>query len=184
MKEMNSLEVSSTIRDAFLFFARCKRGKNLNKFGGNTTHPEYVACLLARFVEDEELIAAAILQDILTCDCSSIEDITKLFGDRVADLVCDLTITFNDDNVINRRLQLAKYFNTVSSDAFTIKLASRLHTVLSLIDPIIPEDFAKWQLEDTSYILNNINRELDEPQEKMLDMIEFAMFYVELTRNI
>jgi (p)ppGpp synthase/HD superfamily hydrolase len=183
MNELNDLEVSSTIRDAYLLFSKVSQERTTTS-NSKLVHPEYVACLLARFVEDEYIVAAAILQNILTYDGVEVQDIQNLFGNKITNLVLELTLLLKDDNIVNKKTQLVKYLNTISQEAFTIKMVNRLHETLSLINPLTPYDFVKWHLKDTSYIINNINRELDDINTKVVELLTFSVFYVELTKNI
>jgi len=183
MNELNELEVSSTIRDAYLLFSKVnKERKTTHDY--KSIHPEYVACLLARFVDDEEVIAASILQNILTYDGVEVQDIYDLFGSKITNLVLELNtpITHNTDE--NKLDNLIKCLNTMSKEAFTIKMVNRLNETLGLINTIIPHSFLKQHLKDTSYIINNINREIDDINIKVIELLTFSVFYVELTKNV
>ena len=50
-------------------------------------HPLEAAVIVGSVTEDEELIAAAILHDVLEDTDASEEEVSSRFGDRVADLV-------------------------------------------------------------------------------------------------
>lgn len=179
MREIMNLDVSPIIRDAFLFYTRIARNKNLEA----SKRAEHIACLLALFVEDENTIAASILREAVIYG-ASIDDISELFGEEVADLVCELTVTFQDDNVVNRNLFLVKHYNTISSEALAVRLTTKLYEVMGLTDSVVPENFTNWYINDTKFILLNLTRELDQSHINIVTNIEMALFYVELTRNI
>lgn len=183
MEELKNLNISPKIRDAFLFFSRVSKQRK-NDDDKRLTHPEYIACMLSRFENDDDIIAAAILKDVLRHEDVHVEDISELFGNKIADLVYELNVTFNSSNAIDKRLSIIKYFNELSDEALNIMLVTKIHETLSLIDSVIPKDFVKWHIEDISFISKNINRKLTKTHKKLLYILNMAIFYVELTRNV
>lgn len=184
MENVKNTEVSKVVRNAFLFFTKATKSEKINKTGNKPPHPEYIACILARFVDNENIIAAAILQDVLHYNSVSMSDIYEKFGMEIGDLVYELTNMPTNTNTESIELQLVKYFNILSSDAFTIHLVNKLHETLGLIDTHVPYGFVKLQIEDTTFIVNNLNRNLSSIQKRLLLMLKLIMFYVELTRNV
>ena len=73
-------------------FANFFHQKHKPRFSGEPyiTHPVAVACILAAFFVDEEVLAAALLHDVYEdhADRVKIEDIARLFGTRVA-CICE-----------------------------------------------------------------------------------------------
>ena len=53
------------------------------------THPMEAAAIVAAMTDDEEVIAAAVLHDVLEDTDASYQEVEKLFGHRVASLVAD-----------------------------------------------------------------------------------------------
>ena len=51
------------------------------------THPMEAAVIVSTMTEDEEVIAASMLHDVLEDTRVTLEELRKAFGDRVADLV-------------------------------------------------------------------------------------------------
>ena len=184
MENVKNVEVSKVVRNAFLFLNKATKTEKINKAGNKLPHPEYRACILARFVDNENVIAAAILQDILVYDSTSMSGIYEKFGMEIGDLVYELTDIPTNTDTDNMELQLVKYFNNLSSDAFTIQLVNKLHETLSLIDTNVPYGFVKLQVEDTTFIINSITRNINKTQKRLLLMLKLIMFYVELTRNV
>lgn len=54
-------------------------------------HPQQVASIIARATDDKEMIAAAYLHDTIEDTETTEEDLRALFGDRITDLVMELT---------------------------------------------------------------------------------------------
>lgn len=177
--------VPTILRDAYLFAAKSHRGQK-RKFTDEEyiSHSESVACMLSKFTDDEEMIAAALLHDVIEDTQSTLEDITSTFGDRIASLVAELTSNRKKESTENKRLYLTKHFNTISSAALTIKLMDRLHNIMGMIDRVVPLSFVKWYFEETTFILNNLNREVNFEQERLLDMLDTTLFYIELSRKL
>lgn len=77
-----------------LYFATVKHEGQYRK-GGSVpyiTHPVQVAADVSLFTEDEEVIAAAFLHDILEdCPDVSLDLLRKEFGDRTAQLVYEVS---------------------------------------------------------------------------------------------
>ena len=102
------------------------------------THPMAVKEIVASVTDDPDMLAAALLHDV-------IEDvypknkmyspwfISEMFGDRVGMLVDELTNQFTKENYpkLNRKARKQKEderISKVSNDAKTIKLADIIHT--------------------------------------------------------
>lgn len=102
------------------------------------THPEQVCKILESMGEvDQEILAAALLHDVLEDvfplkpNCGPLQ-IKALFGDRVLDMVYDLTDVFTHENFpsINRaeRKNLeAERISKINDDSLKIKLADMIH---------------------------------------------------------
>ena len=54
-------------------------------------HPAQVAAILSEVTQDEDLIAAAWLHDVIEDSETTYEDLKAVFGQRVADLVNEVT---------------------------------------------------------------------------------------------
>lgn len=101
------------------------------------THPTEVATIICDWSLDEQTISSALLHDIIEDTEITKEDIEKIFGKSVADLVDGVTklekIHFESEEIAH-----AEYFQKVvlamSKDirVILIKLADRLHNMLTL----------------------------------------------------
>ena len=96
-------------------------------------HPVKVAHLLFHAGEsEEELLAAALLHDVLEDTNATIHELRKLFGDRVTDLVIeltdDMTITYDD----RKRKQIQKAPG-LSPDAKKIKIADKIANIQDIL---------------------------------------------------
>jgi (p)ppGpp synthase/HD superfamily hydrolase len=105
------------------------------------THPFAVADLIREHgMLDSEVVAAAYLHDIIEDTKTTRYDLSKKFGERVANLVEELTVpeatakTFDD-----KQKALQTKARTMSADAKWIKLADRVHN-LSEKHPQWPKD--------------------------------------------
>ncbi len=74
-------------------FAKEKHGNTLDDEGKNyfDNHVLKVACALVQLTNDKDVICAGYLHDVIE-DCGvTYEEIKELFGERVADLVMEVT---------------------------------------------------------------------------------------------
>jgi (p)ppGpp synthase/HD superfamily hydrolase len=97
-------------------------------------HPEEVAALVATRPHTPEMIAAALLHDVVEDTPRSIEEIHQRFGPVVADLVADLTDVSKPSDG-NRRVRKAMdraHTAAASNQAKTIKLADLISNSASI----------------------------------------------------
>ena len=117
-------------------------------------HPVEVALILADINLDNESIMAALLHDVVEDTEMTLDDIRKLFGDEVAELVDGVTklgqisyFTYVEQQVENMRKMLI----AMAKDArvIIIKLADRLHNMRTIegLDPQKQRDKAKETME-------------------------------------
>lgn len=93
-------------------------------------HPLGVAELVAQVTDDEDMLVAAVLHDVLEdSDVYDLHDIRFTFGERVANLVDELTdkTVPEDGNRATRRAMDHARLALISADAQTIKLADIIH---------------------------------------------------------
>ena len=100
-------------------------------------HPLNVAYILADLQMDDETICAAILHDVVEDTEVTNEDLAKLFGTEIAEMVAGVTklskiryVTIEEEQVENYR----KMFLAMGKDirVILIKLADRLHNMRTL----------------------------------------------------
>lgn len=119
-------------------------------------HLRAVALILIVYlrVKDHELIIAALLHDLVEDTHWTIERVKDKFGDKVATLVDWLT-KLEGEEVGSKELALHVYherFNRAPREFFIIKLADRLHNVITLWD-CTPEKIIRKVTETKIYYL-------------------------------
>jgi (p)ppGpp synthase/HD superfamily hydrolase len=99
-------------------------------------HPAAVARLVSWITDDEAMIAAAWLHDVVEDTPVTIDEIRSKFGDDVASLVSDLTAVSKpeDGNRKTRKAIDLEHTATASPRAKTIKLADLVHNLGSVAD--------------------------------------------------
>ena len=153
-------------------------------------HPVRVVYILSMYLEDIDVLTAAILHDLVEDTHTSIQDIYHFFGEEVGDIVGELTSDPHAKKIIGKKLYLSNSMNSMSDKAFTIKLADRLDNVLGLLDSRVDIDFVKWYWKETKFILENLYRTAYEDvhytdiQIKLLELIRFNLDYIESLRRI
>lgn len=121
------------------------------------THPINVARFVSQVTNDPEMIAAALLHDVIEDTKYTYDDILKNFGQRIADLVNELTDKTSKEThphlsrADRRGLDHARLAG-VSDDAKTIKLADIYHNVMGILD-LDSHDFALLFLKEKIDVL-------------------------------
>ena len=136
-KSMSKKVDSKFIMKAYNF-AKEKHGDQKRNSGEPyIIHPLQVAYTLATMGLDEKTIAAALLHDVVEDTDATSEDLAKMFGQEVADMVAGVTklstlqfATIEETQVENYR----KMFLAMGKDirVILIKLADRLHNMRTL----------------------------------------------------
>jgi len=86
-------------------------------------HCQHVMEIVAQVTEDVEMLAAALLHDVIEDTDTTYEDLVREFPQRVADLVYEVTHEGRKDNY-------GYYFPRLKSkDAILIKLADRMSNI-------------------------------------------------------
>ena len=114
-------------------------------------HPILVAAITAAFSNDETMVQAALLHDVVEDTSFDLEDLTHDFGDDVTHLVEGLTkiveirdeelaSSASEERLINSALTFRKMLIASIKDirVLVIKLCDRLHNMLTL-DALSPE---------------------------------------------
>jgi (p)ppGpp synthase/HD superfamily hydrolase len=99
-------------------------------------HPEAVAALVATCPHTAEMIAAALLHDVVEDTPVTIEEVRAAFGDTVAALVADLTDVSRpeDGNRATRKALDRAHTAAASPEAKTIKLADLIDNAKSIFE--------------------------------------------------
>ena len=171
----------SEYKEAYIYAAE-KHIFQIRKFTKDPymTHPEFVACMLIRYTTDKNMIKAALLHDTVENTSATIDEIEDLFGERVANLVFELTTDEDLKNEVGKKVYLTKKMNNMSEDAFLFKLLDRLHNVTDCLHNNTTYDFREWYWKETRYIINHLERNLNETQTNIINSIEFILSYIEL----
>lgn len=146
---MNELESRA------LAFATNAHAGQVRKYSGEPyiTHPIAVAEIVRRVTDDPEMIAAALLHDVVEDTPFTIDKIAFQFGERVALLVSDLTDVSRpaDGNRATRKRIDREHTAKAHPDAKTVKLADLIHNT----DDITRNDpgFAKVYLAEKHLLL-------------------------------
>lgn len=137
-------------------------------FGG-VTHTIAVSYIVAAYKQSkrlEELLAAAVLHDVLEDTDATEAELVKLFGLFVASLVLELT---NDDEAI-RKMGKAAYQRSklmgISNYGLILKLADRIHN--------ISDEPTRKMVTDTLELVAALRkgRKLTKTQARMADDLE------------
>tara|TARA_B100000131_G_scaffold27433_1_gene26041 strand:- start:6606 stop:7106 length:501 start_codon:yes stop_codon:yes gene_type:complete len=156
-----------------LEFATEAHSSQKRKYTGEPyiVHPVEVMSIVKTVEHDDEMLAAALLHDVVEDTPTSITDIRQHFGDDIASLVDDLTDVSKpeDGNRKTRKALDRAHTAKASARAQTIKLAD----LISNSSDILENDprFAKVYLAEKELLLEVLtkgNKELYERATKFL----------------
>lgn len=169
-------------------FVLKKHANQKRRFTGEpyVKHLEETAQLLWEVAPNsaEDDFIAAVLHDTVEDTDTNIDEIGQLFGCYVMKIVAELTSNSTEKDRLGANIYMATKINSMSNNAFNIKLCDRLSNVVDLKHPVIPNAFVKYYWNNTNYILSNIDRELDDTQKQLIDRISSMLIYLRMTRNI
>lgn len=145
-------------------------------------HPKMVARIVETMGGSEDMVAAALLHDVVEDTPYTEEDIRKEFGDSIADLVMEVTNMPERDNTElfpSRIHYMAHKMATISADALVIKLADRLNNVAYLdydAENSSGLKFARYYADKTLATINRFwvnggNREYNDVHSRLMRMI-------------
>ena len=101
-------------------------------------HPIEAAAIVAEMTDDQELVAAAVLHDVVEDTVMTLEELSQEFGAEVALLVDGVTkltqLSWSQDKTEIQAENLRKMFLAMAKDirVILIKLADRLHNMRTL----------------------------------------------------
>ncbi len=103
-------------------------------------HPLHVALMLSRWGQDEQVIAAGLLHDVVEdCDAWTVERVEAEFGKHVASIVAELTE--DKDRSWEERKRLAvEHAAHMSPQAATVKCVDKLHNLRTLLQQLRDSD--------------------------------------------
>lgn len=140
---------------AAIDIARRAHAGQVRKYTGEPyiVHPFAVAGLVAAVSTDDDVIAAAILHDVVEDSPVRIELINGVLGSRIAEIVADLTDVSkpSDGNRATRKLIDLEHTAAASIEAKTIKLADLIDNTKTIVayDP----GFAKVYMGEKRQLL-------------------------------
>jgi (p)ppGpp synthase/HD superfamily hydrolase len=128
---------ANTLEQRALIFATRAHDGQVRKYTGvpYIYHPIAVAEIVRGFPHTEEMIAAALLHDVVEDTPVTIEEIQKEFGDKVAELVGWLTDVSKpeDGNRKVRKQMDLEHIAKAPVDAKTVKLADLIDNTSSIV---------------------------------------------------
>jgi GTP diphosphokinase / guanosine-3',5'-bis(diphosphate) 3'-diphosphatase len=131
------------LRRGYVFAAKVHLGQERRSGEPYLSHPLEVARILTKLRMDESTLAAGLLHDSVEDTFTNIEEVKKVFGDEIANLVDGVTkiskLSFSTRE--DRQAEsLRKMVLAMSKDirVLLIKLADRLHNMRTL-DPLEPQ---------------------------------------------
>lgn len=155
-------------------------------------HPTSVACILVELGMDTQSIVAALLHDVVEDTTYAIDDIEKIFGKEISNLVDGVTklgkIPYSSQEE-QQAENLRKMLIAMAEDirVIIIKLADRLHNMRTIgcMDPQKRRDKARENMEIYAPIahrlgIRTIKEELEDLSLKYLDPIAYKEIENEL----
>ena len=129
-------------------------------------HPNRVAESILEHTQNENIIIAAILHDVVEDSNFTLRHINKIFGDDVARLVSEVTSDKAAIARLGKTAYLTHKLNTISDDALLIKLADRRDNLRDF--PLAPEKFIIKYKTSTQEMLDGLNRPLTPAHQKII----------------
>ncbi len=128
----------SMIQKAYDLADKAHQGQKRKSGEAYIIHPLSVAIILAELEMDKETIVAGLLHDVVEDTDYTYEDVCKMFGTEVGDLVDGVTklgnLSWSDDKLDVQAENLRKMFLATAKDirVIIIKLADRLHNMRTM----------------------------------------------------
>lgn len=163
IKEYLPKEEIEEVEKAYKFAAKMHKGQYRKTGEEYIVHPLFVAHILTSIRADKETLMAGLLHDVIEDTEITKEDLEKMFGDVVANLVDGVT-KINNINVSTENEYLTGYYKKIivgmSEDVrvIIIKLADRLHNMRTLY--ALDHDRQKRKAKETLEILAPIAHRL------------------------
>lgn len=129
-----ALARSALVADALEQAREAHQGQVRNGSGGMPyiEHPKAVATLLAEHGFGDDVLAAALLHDVVEDSETTVADIERRFGEPVAGLVATLSDDESIDDYRRRKDEHRERIRDVDGDAFAIYGADKLTNVRTL----------------------------------------------------
>jgi (p)ppGpp synthase/HD superfamily hydrolase len=140
--------------DSAIAFAATAHAGQKRKYVGTPyiVHPIEVMTIVHSVTQDEAVLAAAVLHDVLEDTPVGQYALLKRFGQRVLDLVIELTEVEVPGNRTVRKAAEAARLAGVSPDAQTIKLADLISNTATIVE--LAPGFARVYLAEKKVLLD------------------------------
>jgi len=136
-------------------------------------HPMAVMEILSTVTNDEDILCAAILHDVIE-DCGQTREVLEvLFGKRVSDLVYELTkqTTLESGNRATRKALEVERLSKVSDDAKMIKLADTIHNTMCVMREDVDEDYKDLFCEERADLLEVLMGSCPELERQLSELL-------------
>lgn len=144
------MELTSGLLRAIDTAARLHFGQKRKNGVPFIVHPFSVALILSQHTNDEEVVTAGLLHDVLEdVPTYSFEELEKDFGEKVARIVKTVSNNRNDDWKTNRENYLKRLAET-EKEALMVCAADKIHNFLSTVELIKTEGHEAWKKFHTS----------------------------------
>jgi len=108
-------------------------------------HPVGVMLVLLEFeVREPELLAAALLHDTVEDTATTLEDLRRTFGLRVAEIVEGCSEPDKGDTWENRKHHTVEYLKTAPPEIILVSAADKLHNLRSMVTDEMEWGAALW----------------------------------------
>jgi (p)ppGpp synthase/HD superfamily hydrolase len=141
---------SALYEEALRLAARAHRDQ-MRKTGGvpYVTHPVHVSMILARYGFSEEVLAAALLHDVVEDQDVTLDEIEEQFGAHVAEIVDVLTEQKLDGEGNRRPWEIRKreavaHMRQASEEAAAVKVADTIHNARSILRDMARDGTKIW----------------------------------------
>lgn len=170
-------------------YAKEKHGGQMRRFTNLPffSHPKYVSRILELLTNDEELIIAALLHDVPEDTDGTIEEIRKIFGEGVANLVDGVTNKPEERGTLKKQVYQKMKMLKMENRVLTLKFADRLHNCLFLDRPTKSKEeksFAIYYIKQTDFILTPFERELTPVNKALYDRLVGLISYLKYQYGI
>jgi (p)ppGpp synthase/HD superfamily hydrolase len=152
--------IKANIIKAYSFAEKAHEGV-LRKFSGLPyfSHPKGVARIIEALVNDENLIIASFLHDVVEDTNITIEEIHIEFGEVVADLVREVTSDPIEQKKVGKKFYLAVKMVNMTEDGLLLKLSDRLQNILYLQGDVVPMKFIVKYYKETRFLMQYLKDE-------------------------
>jgi len=135
-------------------FAREKHSGQIRKFSKKPyiSHLVRTYNIVKHYTQDEDMLVAALLHDVVEDTEVEISEVFELFGNEVAVIVDQLTLVVVD----NKKVELKKKVESMSSKSKIVKLADRTANVIGLFNPKVHRKFINEYINETDYVFGGV----------------------------